>query len=339
MKTEIYSMKNLKKAAEQIKAGEIVAFPTETVFGLGAIANNDEAIRKVYQVKGRPSDNPLIVHVSSIESVYEYVEEVNDVARNLMENFWPGPLTIIFPMKENVFSQVATNGQTTVAMRMPRQLETIMLIEMVGFPIVGPSANLSGRPSPTQVDHVLHDFDHKIAGIVTNHRELTEIGVESTVVYPMEDKVLILRPGMVTQSMLQTVLKVPVLEKTSAEQLNDQHVMSPGVKYTHYSPNKPVYLMSSKHSLEKWQQFIKQHPEKIGVLATQKVIDNVSERVDQCYCLGAEGDIYSATRHLFNGLRSLEQTDCDIILAEGFVLNDESRAYMNRLTKASNYVI
>lgn len=339
MKTRVFEPASLKEAAQLLKEGHLVAFPTETVFGLGAIANNDQAIKKVYEVKGRPADNPLIVHVSTIDSVEKYVESINKNAKVLMEAFWPGPLTIIFPVKEGVISPVAINYQDRVAIRMPRQLETLLLIEMVGFPLVGPSANLSGKPSPTSVDHVLHDFDGKIAGVVANRQALTDVGVESTVVYPAEDSVVILRPGVIHKELLSQVLDVPIIEKTSQEQLADKTLMSPGVKYTHYSPKQPVYLMQAHNEMKDWQEVIKEFSGRIGILADNTYINNLKDQVFASYSLGAREDWASATQNLFAGLRYLEATNCDLILAQGLEDRNETHAYMNRLTKASNLVL
>ena len=340
MKTEIYSMQTLNKAAEKLKKGEIVAFPTETVFGLGAIANSDQAIQEVYRVKGRPSDNPLIIHVSSIKSVEKYVDKVSPIAQKLMESFWPGPLTIIFPKSKGVFSEFATKGQNTVALRMPRQLETLLLIDMVGFPLVGPSANVSGKPSPTNVQHVLNDFEGTITGVIANNTELTEVGVESTVVLPTENSVIVLRPGAVTIPMLQDVVGVQVIEKSSQQQLSDNSVMSPGVKYTHYSPDKPVYLMSVTHALQDWKEFIQNTDQTIGLLASDDIIRACEQNVSIAYSLGQDNDVQTATQRLFDGLRYLEKAECDIILVQGYNPHQyDAHAYMNRLTKASDFVI
>ena len=154
MDTKIYKKEQINEAAAQLKAGQLVAFPTETVFGLGAIATNEAAVSSVFATKGRPQDNPLIVHVSSIEQVAEYVAEVPEIAAQLMKQFWPGPLTIIFPQKPGVLAPSVTPGQETVAIRMPDNPETLALIEATGIPLVGPSANKSGKPSPTAVEHV-----------------------------------------------------------------------------------------------------------------------------------------------------------------------------------------
>lgn len=338
--TKVFDFTSLDQAAQLLREGELVAFPTETVFGLGAIANNEQAVRNVFKAKGRPSDNPLIVHVSRIEDVTDYVAEVSPLANELMNHFWPGPLTIVFPKKDDVFAESVTPGKETVAIRMPAQLETLLLISMVGFPLVGPSANLSGKPSPTLASHVLHDFAGKIAGVVKRENETIDIGVESTVVYPQNNKILILRPGAVTTAMLKE-LGVPVEELNSEQQLTQASLYSPGVKYLHYSPTQPVYLVDDASSSEDWVTLMSQFNQKIGVLADDQIIAYCKQHasIHSSFSLGEAKDIESATRYLYAGLRALEQSGCDIILAQGFKENDSSHAYMNRLTKASNYML
>lgn len=341
LQTQIYNRESLKEAAKALQMGQLVAFPTETVFGLGAIANNEEAVKSVFTTKGRPQDNPLIVHVHSSESVGQYVEEVNRLSRQLMDAFWPGPLTIIFPMKAGIFAPSVTPNQATVGLRMPKQLETLLLIEMTGFPLVGPSANLSGKPSPTSVDHVMHDFSGKIAGVVDNYSEFTEVGVESTVVRPTANSVEILRPGAITKAMIEQVVDVEVIEKTATEQLKDLSVASPGVKYTHYSPSQPVYMINPTHSIDNWMDLIKNSNKKIGVLAQEPIIRKLKTQqlAYSYYSLGEEDRAELPTQRLFAGLRALEASGCELIYAQSFEENDQTHAYLNRLSKASKNMI
>lgn len=340
-KTEIYNRSRLNEAAQALKMGDLVAFPTETVFGLGAIANNETAVSNVFKTKGRPSDNPLIVHVHKKESVATYVKEINSVADQLMDIFWPGPLTIIFPAKEGVFAPSVTANLDTVAMRMPNQLETLLLIEMAGFPLVGPSANISSKPSPTKVEHVLHDFSGKIAGIVNNYSELTDIGIESTVVLPTENSITILRPGAVTKEMLETAVAVEVCEKTTNEQMKDETVLSPGVKYKHYSPKQAVYMVNEERSLDQWIKLIKDSPYKIGLLAQENLLEALVDQINvvSSYSLGKQEHISDINQYLFAGLRYLEGSGCEVIYAQAFNDREETHAYMNRLTKAASNML
>lgn len=338
--TQIFDFNNLNEAADILKAGGLVAFPTETVYGLGAIANNEAAVKRVFKVKGRPSDNPLIVHIANQKQVDQYVASINETAQQLMDLFWPGPLTIIFPAKEGVFASSISAGRPTVSLRMPNQLETLLLIEMVGFPLVGPSANISGKPSPTKLEHVLHDFNGKIDGAVKAQTPQTLIGVESTVVIAEADRIVILRPGAITQDMLSQVGK-PVVELSAQEQLENEGVQSPGVKYVHYSPKQPVYLVDASNAIRDWQVFIRSSKVKIGLLADEEWLAVLQDEpmITQVYSLGKRDDIAKNTQELYAGLRYLEDTDCEIILVQGLAEQPSAHAYINRSNKAANYII
>lgn len=194
--TKIYTKNDIRKAALELKMGELVAFPTETVYGLGADATNEKAVKRVYLAKGRPSDNPLIVTVSSIEMVERFVGEISTDAKKLMENFWPGSLTIILNIIPGSLSEAVTGGLKTAAFRMPKNQVTLDLISELDRPLVGPSANSSGKPSPTTAEHVFHDLEGKISGIVDDGP--TTVGVESTIIDMSTDIPTILRPGAVT---------------------------------------------------------------------------------------------------------------------------------------------
>ena len=336
METKIYKKEQINEAAAQLKAGQLVAFPTETVFGLGAIATNEAAVSSVFATKGRPQDNPLIVHVSSIEQVAEYVAEVPEIAAQLMMQFWPGPLTIIFPQKPGVLAPSVTPGQETVAIRMPDNPETLALIEATGIPLVGPSANKSGKPSPTAVEHVYHDFQGKIAGIVEPSEKLLAVGVESTVVLPRAGFINILRPGAITKEDLRA-LGYQVEEKTAEEQLKDTSVLSPGVKYTHYSPKQPVHVLITDDS-QQFTQYIDALKQPVAILADESVLQALSNdsQIVATHSYGAKGDLVSATQQLYAGLRALEQTTAQVIIAQGFPDSPASHAMMNRLRKAAD---
>ena len=236
----------IEEAAELLKSGGIAAVPTETVYGLAANAYDVNAVRSVFRAKGRPQDNPLILHISSIEMLYDIAESVNPLALTLAEAFWPGPLTMIFPRKAHVPAETC-GGLDTAAVRMPRNRFTLALIERCGFPLAAPSANTSGLPSPTSAKHVYEDMNGKIPLIIDGGE--CRYGVESTVVcFEGEDAVRILRPGAVTPEMLReychVVIDSGVLEKLGA----DAKVISPGMKYKHYSPNAEVYIVKGTDS-------------------------------------------------------------------------------------------
>lgn len=340
MKTKLFKSDEYQAAAQLLKNNHLIAFPTETVYGLGAIATSEEAVSNVFKAKGRPSDNPLIVHVSSIDQVKQYVTVLNPIEERLMTEFWPGPLTIICDVLPGTFAHHVNKGGATIGIRMPRCQETLNLIESVGIPLVGPSANLSGKPSPTQAAHVLHDFDGVIAGVLSGASSQTEIGVESTVVRVQNDTIHILRPGAITKEMLQR-LYPNVVEKNAEEQLQDKFLMSPGVKYTHYSPTQPVYQMRHDHRVEEWVEYLTTETRTIGVLANDDILDRVRQipQVVSTFSLGKKDDAFSATQALFSGLRELERSGCDIIIVEGLKDDEKSHAYCNRLSKATNYMI
>lgn len=340
MLTKKFRLGELDEAAALLRRGELVAFPTETVYGLGAIATKEHAVAKVFQAKGRPSDNPLIVHVKDAQQVLDYAAEVPKLAKDLMERFWPGPLTIILPVKAGVFPANVNNGQETVAFRMPNQHSALRLIDLVGAPLVGPSANLSGKPSPTSVDHVMQDFDGVIAGVVAGDTDQAQIGVESTVVRPMSDRLIILRPGAITQSMLKQVCP-KVQEFSVAEQLAAPQLQSPGVKYRHYSPKQAVFLFESSEGLANLHAKLVAKGGSVGLLADDAIIQALGQQspVVATYSLGQPNDAASATRQLYAGLRALEASDCDWILAQAVLESEKYHAYMNRLNKAATSML
>ena len=340
MLTKKFRLGELDEAATLLRRGELVAFPTETVYGLGAIATKEQAVAKVFQAKGRPSDNPLIVHVKDAQQVFDYAAEVPKLAKDLMERFWPGPLTIILPVKAGVFPANVNNGQETVAFRMPNQHSALRLIDLVGAPLVGPSANLSGKPSPTSVDHVMQDFDGVIAGVVAGDTDQAQIGVESTVVRPMSDRLIILRPGAITQSMLKQVCP-KVQEFSVAEQLAAPQLQSPGVKYRHYSPKQAVFLFESSEDLANLHAKLDAKGGRVGLLADESIIQALGQQspVVATYSLGQPNDADSATRQLYAGLRALEASDCDWILAQAVLESEKYHAYMNRLNKAATSML
>ena len=250
MKTKIFGKEGISEAAEILKQGGLVAFPTETVYGLGGNGLDKEAAKKIYAAKGRPSDNPLILHVSSIEEVYPLVKALPEKAKKLMEAFWPGPLTLVLP-KSDIVPKESTGGLETVALRSPENALTLDLIRACGFPIAGPSANLSGRPSPTEAAHVLEDLGGRIEGILEDGA--VGIGVESTIVDLSEDSPTLLRPGAITIEDLEEVLgeKVAIdptlLGKSMAEGFTPK---APGMKYRHYAPKAEMILFKKKEEEE-----------------------------------------------------------------------------------------
>lgn len=335
METKFFEEEDLPQAAALLKEGQLVAFPTETVYGLGANALMPEAVAKVFEVKGRPMDNPLIVTVESFQQVLPFVETVHPLAEGIVHHFWPGPLTVILPVKKDALPQEVTGGLSTAAFRMPANKKTLELIRLAGVPLVGPSANTSGRPSPTTAEHVYHDLKGKIAGIVDDGA--TQIGVESTVLDLSDPNKLpmILRPGAITQEELSFVV--------GTEILMDQHLVSeseapkaPGMKYKHYAPETEVQMVRA----EDWDAalaFAKESSQRIGVIAGPELAEKMRYDTAAVFMLPKD-TVEMAARMLFAGLRALDepQRDLDLILVETFPETGLGAAYMNRLKKSAN---
>ncbi|AEV94950.1 L-threonylcarbamoyladenylate synthase [Pediococcus claussenii] len=327
--SKLYTKQDIKEAAKAIKEGKLVAFPTETVYGLGADATNVQAVNQVFEAKGRPSDNPLIVHVADIKTVEE-LAEINKNAYNLMKRFWPGPLTIILPIKPGSLDKVVTGGLTTAAFRNPDNKETIDLIKAAGVPLVGPSANTSGKPSPTKPEHVLHDLDGKIAGVLDDGE--TRIGVESTVIDVSTKIPAILRPGAVTVEQIESV--IGEIQTDHHKVGKNETPKAPGMKYKHYAPNAQVYIVGSDEWL-KVKEWILKHPDQqFGIMAPDKLQSDFEQSNVSYFGMG--NSIQDASHRLFDGLRLLDGNNkIKIIFAPEFVKIGLGIAYMNRLEKSA----
>ncbi len=317
------------KAAEFIRRGEVVAFPTETVYGLGADAMNQEAIKKIFIAKRRPLDNPLIIHISRVEQMYRLVEEVPSVAKKLLEAFWPGPLTIILKKSSEVPPE-ATAGLNTVAIRMPDHKVALQLIEFSSVPIAAPSANLSGKPSPTKAEHAIEDFYSKIACIIDSGR--CRIGLESTVMLLTEDKPMILRPGAVTIEEIEKVIgNVEFNSNISKTSAVDKPV-SPGMKYRHYAPEAKLWLASEDRLEEAVREALKVK-KKVGVITRGEKNLQVAE------VFNAGPDMEEYASNIFAALRYLDGRGIEIIIAEGVEETGIGVAIMNRLKKAATRIV
>ena len=237
-----YNRESVSEAADLLGRGELVAIPTETVYGLAADALNENAVKKIFLAKGRPQDNPLIVHISSMKMLPPLVREIPDTAKALAERFWGGPLTMIFPKSDKIPS-VTSGGLDTVAVRMPASEAARGIIKRCGFPLAAPSANLSGKPSPTTAQHVFEDMNGKIPLIIDGGE--CAVGVESTVICFKGGKIHILRPGGITAEMLSEFGEVEVDKAVTAQPEKDERVLSPGMKYKHYSPKADVYVVNA----------------------------------------------------------------------------------------------
>ncbi|KRL21586.1 L-threonylcarbamoyladenylate synthase [Lentilactobacillus kisonensis] len=332
MKTLLLTGSQLATAAKLIQQGELVAFPTETVYGLGADATNVAAVKKVYQAKGRPSDNPLIVTVSKVSMVEKYVQPLSTDAKKLIDQFWPGSLTMIFKLKPNALSKTVTGGLTTAAFRFPNNQLTLDLITQAGVPIVGPSANTSGKPSPTTAQHVYHDLNGKIAAIVDDGP--TTVGVESTVLDMSVDTPSILRPGAVTKEDIEAVIHRPVVDELHHVGMS-QTPKAPGMKYKHYAPDAQVYIVDPDDDWQAVANWIAAHDQPVGVMAFDDVIKTINwpQNAD---VISIGTDAKTAAHDLFAELRDFDNhKQYKVVFAQGLKPTGIAEAYMNRLNKSA----
>jgi len=317
-------------AAHFLQENEVVALPTETVYGLGGNAESDVAVEKIYAAKGRPSDNPLIIHIGDKKQIHAFVREIPKKAELLMETFWPGPLTIIFKKKSGVLSNKATAGLDSVAVRMPDHPVALALLKKCQLPIAAPSANSSGKPSPTKAQHVIDDLDGKIAGVLDGGS--TGVGVESTVLDCTEDIPVILRPGGVTKEQLEAVVGEVHLDAALVDEASKPK--APGMKYQHYAPNAPLYLVNgSKSFLQSLIEEKQKEGLRVGVLATEESVEDYKS--DVTISCGRRDKLESVAASLYDTLRHFNQEKVDIIYSEMFPYTGVGHAIMNRLEKAA----
>ena len=325
----VNSEKNYAQAVDILNAGQVVAFPTETVYGLGAVATDDTAVKRIFEAKGRPSDNPLIVHIGTIEELAGYIEEIPPVAKKCMEAFWPGPLTLVMKAKKGVLAPSVTAGLSTVGMRMPDHPVALQLLQTLKKPLAAPSANRSGKPSPTKAEHVAEDLDGIIPCILDGGT--TGIGLESTVLDVTLESPVILRPGGVTKEMLEEVIG-PVFEPTQEEQRLESTPKAPGMKYTHYAPDAPVYLIEEATDIASAVAHLQQQGHKVALLAPT-TYEGVA--ADHFFAFGDGTDQKQMGANLYDALRSCDKTDATIILAVATSKTGMGVAIMNRLEKAA----
>jgi L-threonylcarbamoyladenylate synthase len=326
----------IRTASKLIRAGEVVAFPTETVYGLGADATDDAAVRRIFEAKGRPSDNPVIVHISSMDELKLVTRNPSKEQLDLVSYFWPGPLTLIFQKSGNV-SELVTAGLSTVAVRIPSHPVALQLIQESGRPIAAPSANLSGRPSPTTADHVFADLQGRIPIILD--AGATQFGVESTVVDLSGDKPRILRPGPITSGDLAPLLGAFERAKEGSQ---TNKPIAPGMKYIHYAPKAPLTLVcgSPNGIADKILTLAEARCKgglRGGILCTNETIERYPPKFMRI-SLGSRFYPYELARNLYSSLRSFDDR-VDVIFAEGFQEVGIFEAVMNRLRKAAAEVI
>ncbi len=327
----------LQEAGQIIKDGGLVAFPTETVYGLGGDGLNKESSRKIYAAKGRPSDNPLIIHIANMEALDYIVEEVTQEALQIAQAFWPGPLTMILRKSKNV-PEETTGGLQTVAVRMPSNKVACKLIEYGGGYIAAPSANLSGRPSPTVAKYVVEDMNGRIDMIIDGGE--VGIGLESTIIDLTVTPPQILRPGYITQEMLNEVLGNVDVDKTILDDKTGQAPKAPGMKYRHYAPKGELTIVAGEASqvvdyINRQSAEIVQMGKKVGVIASQENVEEYHAEIVKS--AGSREDEEAVAHNLYRILREFDDEGAEIIFSEAFADGTLGQAIMNRLLKAAGH--
>ena len=330
------NMDLIEKAAGILRKGGLVAFPTETVYGLGADGLNASACKKIYEAKGRPSDNPLILHIGNISQLKDIVCDIPECAVKIIDRFWPGPVTLVF-RKKSIVPDSVSGGLNTVAVRFPSNPVARAIINAAKTPVAAPSANTSGKPSPTRAKHVLHDMDGKIDMIIDGGS--CEVGLESTIVDVTGKKPVILRPGGITKEMLEEVVGAIDIDPAVYKALSaGEKPKAPGMKYTHYSPDAEVFLVKGEKSnvAEKINQLVKQDMEnglKTGVMC----LNSNAGLYKADMVVGVGKNMRQAGKALFDILRDFDENKVNKVYSEVFEGTGEGMAVMNRLKKAAGY--
>lgn len=340
MKTELISAsaadfpEKVQKLGEIIRRGGLVGFPTETVYGLGGNALDGEAAKKIYAAKGRPSDNPLIVHVADAAQAEQLAAALSPLEKRLMKDFWPGPLTLVVP-KKDIIPPETSGGLDTVALRCPVHPAVQALIRAAGVPVAGPSANLSGKPSPTSAEDVMHDLGGRIDAVIDGGP--CRIGVESTIISCADDRITIYRPGGLPIEVLESYASVEI---DPGIQSGSAHPKAPGMKYRHYAPAAPMSVYVG--DVEKTEAAILAFAEKTDKTYGFFVSEETAEKLPPesvVFIWGKRGDAGSMAHRLFAGLHYFNEHPVDQIIGEGIDSSGLGLAIMNRLTKASGYHI
>jgi len=334
LKEEI-NLEKLEPAADALKNGKLVLFPTETVYGIGANALNEEAVKNIFIAKGRAQDNPLIVHVSDEQMLERLVKDIGEIEKKLIKEFWPGPLTIIFE-KKSLIPDMITGGLKTVAIRMPSNVIARKLIELSNVPVAAPSANISGRPSGTDIKDIIDELDGKVDFIIDSGK--VDIGLESTVVRVIDNVVHILRPGKIAPEDINKLgLSVAIEKQILGEYKPEEKVMSPGIKYKHYAPNSKCVLIYSEDEnklIEKIQKLEKN--QKTVILCKTRNLEKYASKNK----LAMGDNLEEISRNIFTLLRKVDKYNAELVIIEGVEKTGLGLAIMNRLIRACehNYI-
>lgn len=329
---EEYNEEKIKEAAQDILNGKLVIFPTETVYGIGANALNDNACKNIFKAKGRAGDNPLIVHVNNVDMIKQLVEEPNEVEKILISTFCPGPFTLILKAK-NIIPKSVTAGLDTVGIRMPSNKIANKLIEYAGVPIAAPSANVSGRPSGTKIEDILKEFDGKVLTIIDDG--MVDIGLESTVVRVIDNKVRILRPGKIIKENIEKLgIEVEIDKNILGKYDGKEKVLSPGMKYRHYAPNTKCMMVYSKNEeamVNKINELINE--KKALVVCRDKNFDKYATKNK----IKMGNSLDEMAHNIFSILRQVDNYNVDIVIIEGMQKDGLGLALNNRLLRACEY--
>lgn len=326
----------IKKQAKILREGNTVIFPTETVYGLGANALDELAVSKIYEAKGRPSDNPLIVHIYDKKQVDDLAEEINENAKIIMDKFWPGPITIILK-KKDIVPMRTSGGLNTVAIRMPSNPIAKALLEEVKLPIAAPSANISGRPSPTRGRHVYEEMNNRVDGIILGGD--CTFGLESTVLDLTGDVPTILRPGSITKEDLEKTIGLVNIDPALERKEDNIKAKAPGMKYKHYSPNADVFIVSGdgEKVINKINELVENNSKEGLKTAVMCLKENEYKYKGDTIVLGS--NLEEVAANLFNALITADEKNYDVVYTEEFSNDGVGKAIMNRLLKSAGYKV
>jgi len=330
--------KELNIISKLIQDGQIIIFPTETVYGIGANAFDERAVKKIFEAKGRPQDNPLIVHVSRKEQIYEITKNINKIEQKLIDNFMPGPFTLVLEKSENI-PDIVSAKLDTIGVRMPENEIAKTIIENSKVPIVAPSANISGKPSGTNIEDIKEELEDKVSAIIDGGE--TKIGIESTVVKVIDNIPVILRPGKITPNEIEEVIgKVKISDKIFKEAKENEEVESPGMKYRHYAPKTPcrlLYSLDENKQIDLVNEQIQINNKDVAVLAFEEHIEKINIKKDKIIPIGSINDLNTVMKTIFSALRNADKKNAKIILIEGTKKEGLGLAIMNRLLRACEY--
>lgn len=330
----------LRVICNLIKNGELVIFPTETVYGIGANALDKDAVSKIFIAKGRPSDNPLIVHIADKHDIEKYVKEVTPVEQKLIDAFMPGPFTLVLP-KKDIIPDIVSGGLDTVAIRMPNNPIARGIISFSGVPVAAPSANVSGKPSGTSIDDIRKELEGKVSAIIDGGE--TEIGLESTVVKVIHEIPVILRPGKITDKDIIDVVGIAKYDNKIFEKVTEEQIVeSPGMKYRHYSPEtecKMVYCEDELDQIFYINRYIRQYRGDVALISFDEHKEKYKVPDRRFISLGSKDDLEQIARNVYSALRKADEVNAEVILIEGVKKEGIGIAIMNRLLRAAGYDI